>query len=243
MCVDGDLTRPAWAGAAWTPRFAQAETGRQASLATRAALLWDDAALYVAFDVEERDVWNTGQDRTALLWEENAVGVSIAGPGAWYELSVSAANRTSELFFIWKDAYCRGGRYDTPEFDLATRCPMVFGGDAGPAHPRGMRWGFLDWRLPGLRTAVRVDGTMDRRHDIDRGWAVEVALPWSGLARLAASPGPPRDGECWPINLTRTQIIDQRAQRYAVAWLAYPDTTVAWAMPDHFPQVCFSADH
>ena len=242
MLVDADLERPAWAGAEWTPRFAQAETGRLASLATQAALLWDEQALYAAFRLEERDVWTTGLDRTALLWEENAVGIAVAGPGAWYELCISPANRTSEVFFVWKDAYRRGGRYDTPEFDLTTQRPMVFGGDAGPVHPRGLRWGFLDWHLPGLRSAVRIDGTLDQRGDVDRGWTVEIALPWAGLDRVAAEPGPPRDGDCWPISLARVQMIDQRAQRYAAVWQPYPTKAADWAMPDRFPGVRFCTD-
>ncbi len=119
---------------------------------------------------------------------------------------------------------------------------MVFGGDAGPAHPRGLRWGFLDWHLPGLRTAVRVDGTLDRRDDVDRGWTVEIALPWAGLARVPDQAGPPRDGDCWPISLTRVQLIDHRAQRYAVVWQPYPAKAADWAMPDRFPMVCFCSD-
>lgn len=241
VAVDGALGKPAWAQALRTPRFVQAESARPALLETWAAMLWDDAALYVAFQLAERDVWSTGQERTALLWDENAVGISIAGSGAYYDLCVNPASRTSELFFVWKDAYRRGGRYDVPEFDLAVHRPMVFGGDAGPAHPRGMRWGFLDWHFPGLRTAVRVDGTLDQRDDVDRGWSVEIALPWEGMARLADGPLPPRDGEVWPISLVRLQMIDHRAQRYPVVWQPYPLGCTGLPMPDQFPGVRFAA--
>lgn len=240
VIVDGSLNEAAWAQAQRTPRFAQAGDGRQALLDTRAALLWDDAALYAGFWLEERDVWSTGQERTSLLWEENAVGISLAGPDAFYELWVSPANQTSEIFFIWKDGYTRGGRYDLPEFDLAAQRPMVFGGDAGPAHPRGMRWGFLDWRLPGLRTAVQVDGTLDRRDDVDRGWSVEIALPWEGLSRLTRASLPPAVGEVWPISLTRVQVLDHRAQRYAAIWQPYPLGDGGLPLPDRFPKVEFA---
>ena len=34
----------------------------------------------------------------------------------------------------------------------------------------------------GLRVAVRVDGTLNDPTDEDRGWTVEIALPWAGMA-------------------------------------------------------------
>ena len=45
-----------------------------------------------------------------------------------------AAGQTSELFFIWRDSYERGGRYDVQEFDLAVQRPMVFGGTGDVHH-------------------------------------------------------------------------------------------------------------
>ena len=53
---------------------------------------------------------------------------------------------------------------------------MVFGGDGGPYHERGMRWGFFDWNFPGIEVAITVDGTLDERRDIDR------AGRWKSLA-------------------------------------------------------------
>jgi hypothetical protein len=40
---------------------------------------------------------------------------------------------------------------------------MVLDGVGGHVHPRGERWGFLDWDFPGLRTAVHVDGVVSER--------------------------------------------------------------------------------
>lgn len=241
LVVDGDLGKTAWEGAEKTPRFGDSQTGRLALLDTRAALRWNEVGLYAAFWMEERDVWTTGAPRTALVWQENCISVALAGPDAYCEVSLSPGGRRSELFFIWKDAYRRGGRYDVPEFDLVGQRPMVFGGDAGPAHPRGMRWGFLDWHFPGLQTAVRVDGTLDQRHQIDRGWCAEICLPWEGLARLAAGPLPPAPGQAWRIGLSRTQIIDHRAQRYASVWTPYPAGSPLPLMPESYLSVAFCA--
>ena len=53
-------------------------------------------------------------------------------------------------------------------------------------HPRGRRWGFLEYDLPRLRTAVRLQGTMNDHSDIDQGWTVEVAIPWQSIGFMFA---------------------------------------------------------
>jgi hypothetical protein len=221
--IDGRLEKDAWAGVSRSPRFGDMATGRLALFDTRAAMQWNDECLYVGFWLEERDVWSTGEERSSLVWQDNTVEVFVAGQGAYCELAVNPLGRTSEMFFIWKDAYQRGGRYDVPEFDLALHRPMVFGGDSGPRHPRGMRWGFFPWRFPGLQMGVQVDGTLDRRDDIDRGWTVEVALPWEGLKWLADDDaGSLARGDLWRIGLARREIIDQRASRRLATWTWHP---------------------
>jgi hypothetical protein len=49
-------------------------------------------------------------------------------------------------------------------------------------HPRGRRWGFLDFDMPGLQTAVNVQGSINDNSDVDKGWTVELAIPWQSLA-------------------------------------------------------------
>lgn len=245
LVVDGNLDKETWQSANHTPRFSQADSGTVTLFDTRAALLWDDANLYIAFWLEEPDVSCTREDRTGLVWQENTVEVSIAGSGAYYNLSVNAMKGTSELFFVWKDSYERGGRYDVPEFDLAVQRPMVFGGDAEPHDERGMRWGFLDWRFPGLQTGVLVAGTLNQRTDVDDGWTVELALPWEGLQRLADDPLPPRIGDTWRVALARNQVIDQRRTRSTAVWAWQPTEETEHApypmhRPDSFPQIALA---
>ncbi|MFN5927448.1 MAG: hypothetical protein ACK45X_04985, partial [Roseiflexaceae bacterium] len=36
--------------------------------------------------------------------------------------------------------------------------------------------------MPGLRTGVQVQGTINNNSDIDKGWSVEIAIPWQSLA-------------------------------------------------------------
>ena len=219
ITIDGRLDEAAWAEAARSPRFVDMTAGAVTLFETRACLLWDDDCLYVGVWLAETDVRSTGEECTGLVWQENAVEVFIAGPGAVYELAVNPVGTSLEMFYIWKDSYQRGGRYDIPEFDLAVHRPMVFGGDAAPHHPRGMRWGFFHWHLPGLQMAVHIDGTLNRRLDVDRGWSVELAFPWRGMEHLAPEDGlPPHAGDVWRLALARRQIIDQNTAPRVATW-------------------------
>ena len=67
----------------------------------------------------------------------------------------------------------------------------------------------MDWDLPDLKAAVSVDGTLNDATDIDAGWTVEIAFPWSGMKSLAGSRAlPPEDGNIWRMDFSRFEKID-----------------------------------
>ena len=115
----------------------------------------------------------------------------IDGGDCYYEFEINALGTIYEVLFLWQDAFQKCSRFGVPEFDVRSRNAVTFGGnyDRTPesfwrgTHPRGLRWAYLDWDFPGLRSAVRVDGKINDRSAIDRGWTVEMALPWAGMKR------------------------------------------------------------
>jgi hypothetical protein len=140
------------------------------------------------------------------VYNDNDVELFIAGDDAYYELEVNALGTIYEALFVWDDAYRRCG------FDqLADLAPGVvghepFNGVGFTTHPRGGRQGFFRWDMPELQIAVAVDGTLNDNRDRDRGWTVEIAIPWSSLAVLT-HPGtrslPPAPGETWRMDFSR----------------------------------------
>jgi hypothetical protein len=60
-----------------------------------------------------------------------------------------------------------------------------------------------------LKTAVHVRGTLNDPADIDSGWSVEIAMPWSVLGRYAHRPAPPREGDQWRINFSRVEWVHE----------------------------------
>jgi hypothetical protein len=243
--IDGRLDDPCWQKAVRSTRFVDLVSGRPALFDTRMAALWDDEAFYAAYWIEEPDVRARLTKRDSFIWTENDVELFIAGPDAYYEFQINALGTIYKVFYIWQDAYRRGGFSTRPEFDLAAGNVDVLGGfqDASRhgRHPRGKRWAFMDWDFPGLRAAVHVDGTINDDRDIDRGWTVELALPWKGMADLAGGrPLPPRIGDAWRMDFSRFETIHAAGARLA------PDP--GWALnphgvyDSHIPE-CFSHVH
>lgn len=211
--IDGRLDEQSWQKAPKSPRFADLVTGKPAPLDTRMAALWDEDFLYIGFWVEEPHVQAKFTERDSPVYMENDVEVFIAGRDCYYEFEINALGTVYEVFFIWQDAYKKGSLFDKPEFDFLSQRVDVLGGFQDSMrfgkHRRGKRWAFLDWDFPGMQSAVQVDGTLNDNTDIDKGWTVELAFSWKGMASLAGGrPLPPQDGDIWRMDFSRFEAFD-----------------------------------
>ena len=244
ISIDGKLDEPSWQRAPPSAAFVDIVTGEAAWFDTRVRMLWDDQYLYFGFSVEETDVWGTLTERDSRIYEENDVEVFIAGEDAYYELELNALNTVYEVFWIWKDILRPGSPYyGRPEFDPLTQRTMVLDGVGGHIHPRGERWGFLDWDMPGLKTAVHVDGTVNQRDQPDRGWTVEIAIPWKSLAPISDGRSlPPKDGDIWRIDCSRFEKIGRQKEVLdpCVGWTWNQHGHYDSHIPEVFPYVKFS---
>ena len=231
VVVDSHLDEETWTLAERSPLFSD-HTGARALFDTRAALAWDDHGLYAGFWLEDRDIHAAHEASSHEVRQDSHVGVLLTGPGAYYDLAVNPLGATSEMFYIWKEAYRDDDRFHVPEFDLAVHRPEVLGG-----HTRtdisAMRWAFSDWRFPGLRAGVNMEGDPGRRNRVDRGWSVELAFPWEGFKWLVDGQRmPPAPGDVWRIGLLRRQVIDQRGHRWQATWTWQPLVIVDGRMPE-----------
>ena len=145
-------------------------------------------------------------ERDALIYEDNDVELFVAGQDAYYEFEINALGTIYEVFFVWDETYERGGYHLLPEFRRGVEGVRPFNGVGFSSHPRGSRTGYWNLDFDGLRSAVQVDGTLNDNRDRDRGWTVELALPWRGFTALAAADGralPPREGDTWRMDFSR----------------------------------------
>jgi hypothetical protein len=178
--IDGDLDDPVWAKAAWTTDFVDilGEAGPAPRFRTRVKMAWDDTYLYVAAQMEEPDVWAYQRLRDSPILLDND-----------FEMFIDPGGATAPYFELEINAL-------NAVWDLLLVRPYREGG----------RVSFTGWDLHGLRSATRVQGTLNRPGDRDRGWTVEMALPWRGLTegedRRYAAPSP---GDRWRINFSRVE--------------------------------------
>jgi hypothetical protein len=171
-------------------------TGAPGAVVSEAKLLWDNQNLYIGIDSQDTDVWTSLTERDAKLWTQEAVELMIDADGdgkSYIELQV-APNGT--IFDTYLPTYRKYEDALDPK-----RKPF-------------------DWNSK-LKAAVKVDGTLNKREDQDKGWTVEIALPLADVNGLD-KPGvkvPPTIGDKWRLNMYRLDAPKGKPQ-IAVGWSA-----------------------
>jgi len=178
ITVDGKLDDEAWKAAPWSDAFLDIEGDRKPKprQRTRVKMLWDDKCLYIAAELEESHVWATLTKHDSIIFQDNDFEVFLDPDG---DNHLYAELEINALNTTW---------------DLLLPKPYKDLGKAIDA-----------WEITGLKTAVHVDGTLNDPRDKDRGWTIEIAWPWEGLAELMDRKVPPKDGEQWRINFSRVE--------------------------------------
>ncbi len=123
-----DPASPAWDAIPSLPPFLLADGSGPAVQQTRVRVAWDDEALHVRFDCEDRDAWGTCERRDDPVYEEEAVEVFLAA---------GTADPVD---------YC--------EFELSPRGVLWDGRIHNPTSRRAERVTDKSWDCPGIRWAV-----------------------------------------------------------------------------------------
>ena len=181
--IDGRIDDTAWEPAPWSDPFVDIEGDRRPRPRhdTRVRVGWDDSTLYVAARLAEPDVWATLTTRDTVIFYDNDFEVFLDPDGDTHRYAELEINA---LGTVW---------------DLLLERPYR---DGGPA--------VTSWDVAGLQSAVHVDGTLNDARDRDRGWSVEMAIPFSSLGNDR-----PREGEQWRVNFSRVQWdLERRGDGY-----------------------------
>jgi hypothetical protein len=219
--IDGKLDDPAWRDAPWTTDFVDimGPSHTKPRFRTRAKMLWDDNYLYIAAELEEPHVWATLTEHDSVIFQDNDFEVFIDPDGDNHNYYEIEINALNT------------------EWDLRLVKPYR---DGGPA--------LNSWEIPGLKTAVHINGTLNNSTDTDHGWTVEMAFPWKVLREFANRPAPPHDGDEWRINFSRVEwqidIVDGKYQKVKGKpednWVWSPQFVVDMHRPERWGYVQFS---
>jgi hypothetical protein len=179
--IDGDIDEAIWQQGKWTSDFIDIEGDLKPkpSLQTNIKMLWDDSCLYLAARIYDPQVWATLKKHDDIVFRDND-----------FELFIDPVNTTHGYYEIEVNAI-------NTIFDLYLNKPYRNQGGAVPG-----------WDAHGLRTAVKIQGTLNDPADTDKGWTVEMAIPFKSV-----NPGfkaaIPQHGTLWRINFSRVEYDTQ----------------------------------
>ena len=220
--IDGDITEDAWKAAPWSEDFADIEGDAKPkpTYRTRMKMLWDEKALYIAAELKEPHVWATITKHDEVIFQDPDFEVFIDPDGDNHNYAEMELNAKNTTW------------------DLLLTKPYLDGGKAINA-----------WEATGLKTAVKVQGTINDPSDTDTGWTVEIAWPWEGLKEIANGNFPPKPGDTWRINFSRVEWdIEIKDGKYSKVkgkpehnWVWSPQGVIDMHRPERWGVVQFSA--
>ena len=193
--IDGKLDDAAWASAPSTGPFVNTMTGAPVALKTEAKLLWDKKYLYIGIDNVDSDVWAKLDKRDDKLWTEEADEIMIDADGngrSYVELQVAPNGNLFDTYLPERRKY-----EDTINPKMKP----------------------FSWNSKTI-AKMRIDRTLNKREDQDKGWTTEIAIPLEdvkGMDDKSTVTLPPAPGNVWRVNMFRMDVPQGKPQQ-AAGW-------------------------
>ena len=175
---DGVPDEPDWGKVPWTNLFRDIEGSKKPDpwFKTHAKLLWDDDNLYILAELEEPHVWARLRQRDTVIFYDND-----------FEVFIDPDGDTHAYYELEVNAF-------GTEWDLLLLKPYRDGGSA-----------VNGWDIAGLKTGINVDGTINNPSDEDKGWVVELTIPFKSMKEWRGSGKWPNPGDQWRLGFSRVQ--------------------------------------
>lgn len=178
ITIDGVMDSKEWADIPYLSDLVDIEGKDEFKphLSTKMKIAYDDKYFYIAADMETPTLWGEFTKRDDVMCLENDFEVFMDLSGDTHDYLEFEINARNA---VW---------------DLLMTKPYRDGGKCYNG------FNYLDHK-----TAVKTFGTINNPNDTDKGWSVEIAIPWNEL--LEARPGDrkPIDGEQYRVNFLRIE--------------------------------------
>ncbi|NRA12022.1 MAG: family 10 glycosylhydrolase [Crocinitomicaceae bacterium] len=221
--IDGKAEK-AWKDAAFTDPFIDIADGPTPKFKTRTKMMWDESYLYIYAELEEPHIWGNLVKRDTIIYLNND-----------FEVFIDPSPKTEAYAEIELNAL-------NTVWDLLLNKPYRSGGYAN-----------FHWNLDDLKTAVRVNGTINDASDEDNRWTVEMAIPMRPIIELKNDLRQvPKEGDQWRMNFSRVEWdydlidgeyvrkkIDGKLQR-EYNWVWSSQTSINMHMPENWGIVQFT---
>jgi hypothetical protein len=138
-------------------------------------MTWTAEGLYIAAELLEPHVWAYLNNRDEIVFYDND-----------FEVFIDPDNDTHRYYEIEINAL-------NTVFDLFM--PKPYRNNSGA---------MFAYNTPGMKTAINIQGTLNNPNDIDKGWTVEMFIPFMAVT-MGNVAKVPADGEFWRIDFSRVE--------------------------------------
>ena len=222
--IDGVIDEQ-WQNAPWSDEFVDIEGNLKPApqYPTQVKMLWDAEYFYIAAKLIEPHIWANITQHDAVIFQDNDFEVFIDPDGDTHNYYEFEMNA---LNTFW---------------DLILTKPYRDGVST-----------INSWEIPGIKTAVKIYGTLNNSRDVDSAWTIEIAFPWKVLKECA--PKIPTNGTQWRINFSRVEwqadVVDGKYVKRTDAngkklpennWVWSPQGVIAMHKPETWGYVQFSS--
>ncbi|MDK2808469.1 MAG: hypothetical protein PWP24_1204 [Clostridiales bacterium] len=218
--LDGSLDKEFWKEASFTEEF-QSITGdemEKPAFSTKVKMLWDEEYFYFGAQMEGEEIWATLEEKDSKIFLDNA-----------FEILIDPDSDTHDYFEFEVNA-------KNTIWDLFLTKPYRDNGRA-----------LSSFDIKGTKSAVKIEGELNKPGDGNKRWTVEVAMPFSVLKECAAGGRTPVCGDFWRVNFVRvhwwTKVVNgqyQKEERPEQHWVWAPTGVVNIHYPELWGVVFFA---
>jgi hypothetical protein len=207
--VDGIVDDDVWKNAAGIDTFEDNNQEKSLPEKTTVYVYYDDEALYLAFEFEDRDIQSTYTIHDANLWDEEAMELfiyphtTIPNPIQYFELQWNPLGTV---------------------FDGIITNKM---NESGKSIKRDLDRG---WNADGMKHAIHVEGPLNQSSDQAKIWSGEITIPFKTLGQ-----GTPKPGDIWRANFYRYS----RNTNEPITLIAWNPTRSTFHEPNRFGKLIF----
>lgn len=174
IIIDGEENDASWNKVKWTDLFEDIENNVKPKYATKVKMLWDETNFYILAKIDEPHVWANLKQRDTIIFYNND-----------FEVFVDPDSDTFNYYELEINAL-------NTAWDLFISKPYRENDNVV----------LNDWNIPGLKSAVKIHGTLNNPNDIDEGWVLEMAIPWASYKTSYFDQNVPAD-KFWRVNFSR----------------------------------------
>lgn len=171
--IDGLASEASWSTAKSSELFIDIEGSKIPKYKTSVKMLWDDEYFYFLAEMEEPHVWGNLKQRDTIIFYNND-----------FEIFIDPDNDTHNYYEFEVNAL-------NTLWDLFITKPYREGAPV-----------LNNWDANGFKSSVNVSGTINNPNDVDKGWIIEIAIPFKAFRTSYYHKNVPKD-KFWRVNFSR----------------------------------------